>query len=286
MTDRELALFLHESSLAGGVDFHLHSNFSDGYQSPEELVAEVFEKELTAFSLTDHDNMDGIPRARKAVSGRVRFIPGVELSSRFEDQEIHILGYFTEDQPAGMMEYLDLQVRERVERNLAMIHKLNQLGYAIRPEDLASYGNDKTLPGRVHMALWLVEHGGLHSIGEAFARLLKEGAPAFVYRKRHLAGETIRLIRESGGVAVIAHPQQYGWCDLPDSRTPRLFRERLSRLKAAGLSGIECFHGQATGKESAFMQELALEAGLICTAGSDSHGRAETHTAMYDGRSL
>lgn len=291
VTPLSLSLFLDEASRRGGVDFHLHSCFSDGAQTAEELVRSVLENGLQAFSLTDHDNIDGVPYVRKALSrlnakSDIRFIPGVEMSARFEGREVHILGYFTEDQPLILKRYLARQVRERQQRNEAMIKRLNELGYDVRYEDLSRYGGEKTLPGRVHMALWLVEHGAFSSITEAFQKLLGEGRPAFVYRERHSAKEVIRVITASNGVSVLAHPQEYGWCDherLSKEDVEQTLMARFLTLKKAGIHGLECDHGGASPQERLLMRKLCEKLSLICTAGSDSHGRDDQHAPMYRG---
>lgn len=285
--DRDLAFFLAEAVRRGGVDFHLHSSFSDGAQSPEEILDQVLDHGLWAFSLTDHDSMAGIPVIREAL-GRVPeekrplFIPGVELSAFFEGREVHILGYFKEDQPPPILAYLEDQARDRVRRNEAMVKKLRDLGYPIQPADLLAYGHRGTMIGRVHMALWLVDQAGLPSVKEAFTRLLGEGRPAFVYRDRRPVKDLVALIRQAGGLAVLAHPQEYGW--LEDSASlegKEELKRRFGLFKEAGIGGIECFHGKATREEAGVMQDLARSLDLICTAGSDSHGREDGHAPMY-----
>ena len=274
-----LSRFLDETSRRGGVDYHLHSSFSDGALTPDALVQSVIEHRLFAFSLTDHDTIDGIPHVRQALSKTAQdwtviFIAGVEMSARFDDREVHILGYFTEDRPPSLTQYLACQVKERRIRNEAMIHRLNTLGYNMRYEELSRFGGEKTLPGRVHMALWLVENGDFPNIESAFRELLGEGKPAFVYRRRHDAKEVIEVIHNSGGVSVLAHPQEYGWRD---------FSKHFKSLKDMGIQGIECFHGSATAEQSQLMTAIAAELSLICTAGSDSHGRDDQHASMYYG---
>lgn len=291
MADRSLASFLHRESLAGGVDFHLHSSFSDGVQTPGQLVREAIEKKLRAFSLTDHDSMAGIPAVREAMEGQPdpalpHFVPGVECSARFEGQEIHVLGYFTQDCPPAMAAFLAVAVEERARRNQAMIERLQALGYGIRPEDLVREEEGYEVSGRVHLALWLVRNAGFLSISQAFRELLGEGKPAYVPRQRRSAEEIVSVIEASGGVAVLAHPQQYGWCSGQDAGAIlKSLRRRFLILRDAGLAGIECFHGQATPEESEWMRRTADELGMICTAGSDSHGRDDHHAPMYEGGS-
>lgn len=283
----DLASFMAHAVRQGGVDFHLHSLYSDGAQTPEELLDQALDHGLWAFSLTDHDSLEGVPLIRRALAQRPQardliFIPGVECSARFEDQEVHILGYFDQDQPPAMLAYLKGQARDRFRRNEAMMARLRDLGYPIRAEDLLTYGHARTMPGRVHMALWLVDRGYFDSVESAFQALLDEGRPAFVYRERRQVEEVAGVIRQSGGLAVLAHPQQYGWCQDPASpQTAEELVRRFSLFKEAGLIGIECFHGEATKEESALMAREAEALAMICTAGSDSHGRPGRHAPMF-----
>lgn len=283
LTDSPLAAFLSQATREGGVDFHLHSSCSDGLQSPGQLVAQAVANRLRAFALTDHDSMAGIPEARRTLKALEIpdppvLIPGVECSARYQEREVHILGYFQEDQPVAMLDYLRDLAEERQERNLAMMAKLNDLGFPVRPEDLEEYGRQGTVYGRVHMAQWLVDRAGFSSIDQAFRQLLGQEKPAFVLRKKRQVSEVAGVIRRAGGLAVLAHPQQYGWCEA--GREEELEGNFLA-MKEAGIQGIECFHGDADQREASLMQETALAVDLICTAGSDSHGREDLHAPMF-----
>jgi len=294
-----LAKFLDTSSVRGGVDFHLHSTFSDGAKTPYEIVENVIENGLKAFALTDHDTMAGIEEVvdvmrclSLSTTGENNeepfnclpvFVPGIEFSVMQDDSEIHILGYFTEYDPPGLSAYIEDQAKSRERRNMAMLEKLRSLGYDVRLDNLLCYGDEHTLPGRVHMALWLVEHGFCRSVTHAFEELLGVGKPAFVPRTRRSIRETCREIARAGGLSVIAHPQQYGWTKNPESPSTReKLCERIAQLVEEGLNGIECFHGMATPQEQRLLADVALELGLIRTAGSDCHGRPDHHAPMYD----
>jgi predicted metal-dependent phosphoesterase TrpH len=294
-----LADFLDTSSIMGGVDFHLHSTYSDGAETPFEVVATVVENGLKAFALTDHDTMAGTGEIVEALTQLGQssqceehgnstdnlplFVPGIEFSVMQDDCEIHILGYFTEYDPPGLSVYIEEQAKSRERRNHAMLEKLRSLGYDIRLDDLMHYGEEHTLPGRVHMALWLVEHGFFRSVNHAFQELLGVGKPAFIPRTRRSVGETCREIARAGGLSVIAHPHLYGWTDNPElSSTREKLRERIVQLAEEGLTGIECFHGKATPEEQRLLADIASEFGMIRTAGSDCHGRTDHHAPMYD----
>lgn len=290
MTESSLLDYLHQATCGGGVDFHLHSNYSDGSQSPRELVCQVMANRLRAFALTDHDSMAGIPAVRAALrdlGAQARFIAGVECSARFEEQEIHVLGYFAQDQPPAMLDFLKEAVLERQERNLRMIERLNALGYGISPRDLAGPQGEERVEGRAHMALWLVQHAGFPSMASAFEQVLNEGRPAFVPRKRRNLEDLTAVILKAGGVTVLAHPQQYGWCACPsDPQACRMLSRRFAAARDRGVQGIECFHGGASPEQSAMMRTAASGLAMICTAGSDSHGRDDLHTPMYDHESV
>ncbi len=298
--DRDLlADFLDTSSIMGGVDFHLHSTYSDGAETPFEVVANVVKNGLKAFALTDHDTMAGTGEIVESLKqlGRLSqcedrgssvnypplFVPGIEFSVMQDDCEIHILGYFTEYDPPGLSAYIEEQAKSRERRNHAMLEKLRSLGYDIRLDDLMHYGEENTRPGRVHMALWLVEHGFCRSVTHAFQELLGDGKPAFIPRTRRSVRETCREIARAGGLSVIAHPHLYGWTDNPGSpSTRKKLRERIVQLAEEGLTGIECFHGKATPEEQRLLADIASEFGMIRTAGSDCHGRTDHHAPMYD----
>ncbi|NLB50288.1 MAG: PHP domain-containing protein [Clostridiaceae bacterium] len=291
MTDIPLARFLHEASLSGGVDFHLHSYFSDGAQSPAQLVRQVSTNKLKAFALTDHDSMAGIPGVRDEMDrlsspGLPRFVPGVECSAQFQGREVHVLGYFTEDNPADLQAYLQELAWEREDRNRRMLARLNQLGYAIQAADLADEADASSIKGRVHMALWLVREGGFATILDAFHQLLAEGKPAYIPRQRRSVEEVAEVFKRSGGLAVLAHPQLYGWCDDPDEgKVLSELQVHFEALRGKGIEGIECFHGQSSSRQSQLMFKVAAGLDLICTAGSDSHGRDDQHAEMYHGES-
>jgi predicted metal-dependent phosphoesterase TrpH len=302
--DRSLATFLDDATRLGGVDLHLHSCFSDGKPTPATLAEQACRHRLRVFALTDHDTVDGNARVRAALERAgarvlpwtdgpaedgIVFIPGVECSTSdtFDGTavEIHILGYFTEDAPPRMDAYLARQRARRETRNRAMLQKMSDhFGVEVTFEDLARFAGKGAVLGRNHMALWLVDRGHCATTQEAFDTFLKPGRPFYVPRTRERVEAACDAIGEAGGVAVLAHPNEYkGWVDdLSASGRARL-RERFERMRAYGIRGIECFHGMATPAQSRAMVKLARDLGLIVTAGSDSHGRPNdaVHAAMY-----
>ncbi len=281
----DLALLLDRLTLAGGVDLHLHSTCSDGAKTPQEVGRAAVVHGLRAFAVTDHDPMAGVVDAKEEAGDDILFFPGIEFSAVDCGEEVHILGYFPQLHVPEVEAYLEERRRDRRDRNDRMLDKLRALGYPINKKALAAYGGKGNASiGRVHMALWLVDHGEFNSVPDAFRALLSEGKPAYIARPRHLISEVTDVIKKARGVAVLAHPAQYGWCRFPDYASTRTrLRERLLQCKKAGIDGVECFHGEASEEERRLLFDVTTELGLLRTAGSDDHGRIDTHAPMFFG---
>lgn len=269
---------------AGDCDLHLHTNCSDGSDTPQELVDRVLGSGLTAFAITDHDNLAGLAPARQWLDKRldgsgsqVRFVPGVELSVQ-EDRELHLLGLFPRGGTEVIEQYLTVQRQTRNIRNQQMIKRLQELGYAISQDDFDSSG-DGTL-GRLQVAILLRDQGYFPSIDKAFEELLVYGRPAYVERHKPTAAEAIWLIRKAGGVAVLAHPALYRWCSGQPLVSARLL-EQLEKLQSAGLQGVEAFHGEASAALQSEISAAACALGLIRTCGSDDHGSNKATILLY-----
>ncbi|MDL2206647.1 PHP domain-containing protein [Eubacteriales bacterium OttesenSCG-928-N13] len=244
------------------VDLHMHSSASDGIDAPGELVALLKRTGITDFALTDHDTLMGLPAAREAANVYgLRMIDGVELSCGIQ-VEVHILGYGMK-RPELMQSTLARLQRQRHERVDRMLERLDQAGIHLEVGDLpiASGG----APGRVHMARALVDHGYASSVNQAFQRYLVPGKPGYVERQKLTPEQGIQLIRESGGIAVLAHPGII-------QADPALLPERIDVLMKMGLGGIEVHHPRHTPTQIQRFTHLAKQRGLIITGGSDSHG--------------
>lgn len=273
-----------------GSDFHLHSTASDGTRTPVELVDKVLSQKLKAFALTDHDTLAGIPVVERYLKEKrdegetlPRFLPGVELSVHFDEQEIHLLAYFPDGNLSSMTVFLERQRRARVRRNLEILAKLEQMGYAISREDIPASRDEDASWGRLHIAEALVKKGYFEKIGHAFHDVLSVGRPAYVDRQKVRLEEAVHEVKAGGGITVVAHPQKYGWC--PDSDTnlvnPILIRKCRALLRA-GVDGIEAGHGDASSNQRDQMLTAARAFRMIYTAGSDDHGATTPHRAMYD----
>ena len=248
------------------ADLHVHTTHSDGRMTPEEVVAYARRKNLQAIAITDHDNITGIKQAIKAAEKlEIEIVPGVELSTLWEGQEIHILGYWMNVDDPQLHQLLEKQRGVRHLRNRKMIEKLQELGISITLEEVIARkkNDDKRTVGRPHIAEVLIAKGVVQSMEEAFDKYLGKGGLAYLTPDRISTIEAIKQIQHNGGVAVIAHPGLYNM----DHVIPLLVEE--------GLAGIEIRHPDHTEEDEERYKELAKRYGLIMTAGSDFHGERD-----------
>ena len=242
------------------ADLHLHTNFSDGTYTPEELAGRARELRLAAVALTDHDTVEGCARMAAACElAGLEFIPATELTAEVDGNELHLLGYFVDTENPRLLEEMARFQRVRQNRIREMVARLNQLNIPLRADAVFAIANCHS-PGRPHVARALVMGGFCSSLDEAFERFLKKNRPAWVPKFKISAVDAIELIHQADGLAVIAHPG----LNRADEIIPGLIR--------SGLDGVECFHTKHTATASAHYVRMAKELGLLITGGSDCHG--------------
>ena len=245
------------------ADLHLHSHYSDGTFTPEEIVARGQKQGLGALALTDHDTVEGCALMTiECAKAGIEFVVGTELTSEHKDHELHILAYFVDPQNERLLREIGKFQIVRQERIRYMVAKINALGVPLKAEDVFALANCKS-PGRPHVARTLVRHGQCRTLDEAFERFLKKGRPAWVPKAKMSALEAIELIHQAGGLAVLAHPG----LNRNDNAIPDLV--------AAGLDGIECFHTKHPPATSQHYLVLAEKHNLLITGGSDCHGMSK-----------
>jgi hypothetical protein len=242
------------------ADLHLHTHFSDGTYSPEELAEHARRQGLAAIALTDHDTVEGCARAAAACAERgIEFLTGTELTAELEDCELHLLGYGVDPEHPGLLRELARFQRGRSNRIHEMVARLNQQRVPLLAEAVFRLANCRS-PGRPHVARALVQEGFCQTVDEAFERFLKKHRPAWVPKVRMSAVEGTALIRAAGGVAVMAHPAL--------NHADRL----IPLLVDAGLDGLECWHTKHSAAASQHYLALARQYRLLPTGGSDCHG--------------
>jgi hypothetical protein len=242
------------------ADLHLHTKFSDGTYTPEELTAEAKRCGLAAVALTDHDTIEGCARMATACrEAGIEFIPASELTAEQDGEELHLLGYFLNVEHPRLLSELAKFQAVRQERIREMVARINQLNIPLQAEAVFTLANCRA-PGRPHVARALVQAGLCRNLDEAFERFLRKGRPAWVPKYRISAADAIALIHEAGGLAVLAHPG----LNKSDDVIPALVQ--------AGLDGIECFHTKHSTLMGEHYLEIADHHHLLVTGGSDCHG--------------
>jgi predicted metal-dependent phosphoesterase TrpH len=242
------------------ADLHLHTQFSDGTFTPEELVLRAQNAGLACIALTDHDTVEGCARAAAACADvKMEFISGAELTAEHEDTEVHILGYFLDTQNRVLLDRIGKFQAVRQNRIREMCAALNQLGIPLKAEAVFALANCKS-PGRPHVARALVKEKLIGNLDEAFEKYLKKGRPAWVPKTKMSALEGVELIHQAGGLAVMAHPGL--------NRTDDI----IPGLVKAGLDGIECFHTKHSTVMAERYLEIAEKYDQLVTGGSDCHG--------------
>jgi predicted metal-dependent phosphoesterase TrpH len=244
----------------GKADLHLHTLYSDGALPPRDLLQQARQAGLTTISITDHDNTGALQEALEhgALLG-VAVIPGVELSTTVDGQDIHLLGYFIDPGNTTLQEHLALFRAERYRRAERIVRKLNELKVPLSFEAVQVRAGRGSI-GRPHIAGALVEEGFIDSYQEAFSRYLGFGRPAYERKYQVSPRDAIRLVAEAGGLSFIAHPG-----NAIDERV-------LLALIKEGVDGIEVVHPSHSEERTAYYRGIAEEYFLLASGGSDFHG--------------
>ena len=243
------------------VDLHLHTTASDGRLSPTELVNLLGERGLRIAAITDHDSTEGLTEAyeAKARFPHLSLIPGIELSTEAGDSEIHVLGYFLNWQDQEFQQVLSGFRKGRVGRGQAMVERLGELGLPVEWERVLHFAGDGAV-GRPHIALAMVERGYVPGVREAFDLYLGRDGPAYVDRQKLSPEDAVGIIRGVGGAAVLAHPSYVNNLE-----------GHLSRMKQAGLAGMEVYYSNYSPTLVKQLRETARSFDLLPCGGSDYH---------------
>lgn len=251
--------------ISGGIDLHAHSSVSDGTETPAELVRAAAEQGLAAVALTDHDSTAGWAEASAAVRGTgMILIPGMELSTRVGLNSVHMLGYLFDPANEALVAETDRLRDDRLHRAERMVQRIG-LDYDLAWSDVLAQATEGATLGRPHIADALVAKGYAHDRSAAFAGILHWRSGYYEPHDAPSPLTGVRLIREAGGVPVLAHPATRG-------REANLPLTHLLELIEAGLGGVEIGHRENTEAGRQTLRELADRYDLIVTGSSDYHG--------------
>ena len=250
----------------GLVDLHLHSTFSDGTCTPEEIVELAAEAGLAAAVLTDHDTMEGTPRFLAAArAAGIRSLAGMEISADVPHRTVHLLAYGCDPAEPRLAAAMERVRGGRAERNARILAKLAELGCPITMDEVRAEAGNAEVVGRPHVAAALVRRGFAQDRTDAFRRFLGRGAPAYAERYRLPPEEALELVAGAGGIVSLAHPASTGY-------NPAELRRFVGRLAERGLAGIECLYTGYLPNQVEEYVGLAREFGLAVTGGTDFHG--------------
>ena len=257
------------------IDLHIHTTASDGTVTPAGVVELAHEMGLAAIAVTDHDTASGYAEAAAAGAALgVEVVPGIEISTKFRSA-VHILGYYIDPQSEHLGKVLDWMVNDRNERNRKIVAMMAADGLPVSYEQMQQrFG---AVVGRPHFAELLVEYGLARDVKDAFARYVDKGQKYYVGRQFLSIEKSIEIIRDAGGVPVLAHPFQYR---LDDAQ----LRELIEHCLKSGLQGMECRYSGYTAEQTAYLEALAEEYGLVKTGGSDFHGEVKPRISLGTGK--
>lgn len=242
------------------ADLHLHSHFSDGTFSPEEIARRASDLGLRALALTDHDTIDGWEQMQQHCEHYgIRWVPGIELSTRHQGEEVHLLGYFLHMALCTLKTKLLEFQKRRQQRVRQMVQSLTEHGIDWDAEAVLA-GIQCDAPGRPHVARALVAHGVVSNVSNAFRKYLREGKPGWVASEYPTTSEMIRAVHADRGMAVLAHPGL------------GVSNESVVDLVSQGIDGLEVYHTAHKPSLVKKYRHFATKYQLVATGGSDCHG--------------
>ncbi len=243
------------------IDLHTHTTASDGLLPPAQLVHEANRRGIGVLGITDHDTLDGLAGAEAAARGTpITLVPGVELSTTIPGPEIHILGYFVDQDDARFTERLAALASDRVSRITNVVRLLNDAGYPVDIDAILAQADEGSI-GRPHVARALIELGAATDMNDAFSRFLRRGTAGWAPRSPFTAEEAVQMLLDNGAVPVLAHPF-----------STRDVEGTVGRLVPAGLRGLEVYYGEYDAIQQLELLGVAQRYGLVPTGGSDFHG--------------
>jgi 3',5'-nucleoside bisphosphate phosphatase len=257
------------------IDLHTHTTASDGIYSPRDLIDLAIRSGVVAMAITDHDTVDGLPEAIEyAASVGFKLYPGVEFSIDYDEGSFHLLGLNIDYTNERLKKTVRDLADHRATRAYRIIDDLKKHGIDIPIDEVIRVAGDGSM-GRPHIARVMVDHGYASNIREIFQKYLVKGKPGYVKKVRIRFEDAIGLIRECGGLAVVAHPISL------ECRDMVAFEELLEGFVRTGVEGLEAFASMHTVEQATEFSEIALKHNLLLTGGSDFHGDKDETIGNY-----
>ena len=250
------------------IDLHMHTDYSDGACTADEVLEMVRASGISAFSITDHDTLDGYRHARAAIKpDDPELITGVELSVLINEDDVHVLAYLFDPNDKPLNEALEMFQRKRHVRGQQIVEKLRELGVDVA-FDAVTETADGSVIGRPHVAETLHRLNKVGSYQEAFDKFIGRRGPAYVPKVLLAPQDAIDMVHNAGGVTILAHP-------IIDDMA-----KHIPLLSEMGLDGIEVRHSNHSAEQTARLERIAARNRLVVSGGSDFHGREGRHGAI------
>ena len=250
------------------VDLHTHTTFSDGALEPKELLDLAKKKNIDVIGITDHDTIDGLSEAiRYGKTIGIEVVPGLEISTDIEGQEVHLLGYYINYKDPELKKYLNFFRKERLERAKRILRKLENIGLTLNLSDVQELAQNSPIC-RPHIAKAMVKAGIVKDFYTAFNKYIGDTGPA-CEKKIHVSPQSaIKIINDAGGLAFIAHPG-------------RMKESILTSLINLGIDGIEVIHSSHKKNQQKFYRGIVNQYCLLESGGSDFHGGPRNDTENF-----
>lgn len=247
------------------ADLHIHTTFSDGLYTPEQIIAQARASGITALAITDHDNIQAYDRASRTIHSRhldLQLIRGVEIDTDYKGRDVHVLGYHFDPENRALLQAMTWTRVGRIARIRKIIEKVNGLGYPLTFAEVRQEANGSKSLGRPHIARVLVKKGLFSHTQAVFDALIASGRPAYCRQVKLLPQEAVALLHGAGGLAVLAHPAEI--------RNPELAEELLDTVP---FDGLEVWHPSVLQEQPHHdWLQTARDHGLLTSGGSDLHG--------------
>ena len=244
------------------IDMHIHTTASDGMLTPEEVVDWAVKKKIQAIAITDHDTISGVAKAIQYSKIYRNFvvIPGIEISCSYNDEDVHILGYFIDYKSPELKYMVDKFKIHRENRGEKIVKKLKEIGLHIEYKEVKKITPNNVV-GRPHIARVLIAKGYVDNMNEAFDKYLKKGTIGYVKKYKFSIKEAIDLIHNVNGIAILAHPGLLKK------------EETFKNIIKMNIDGLEIYHSKHSERQKNEYEKIAVENNLLITGGSDCHGR-------------
>lgn len=261
------------------IDLHIHTTYSDGSFSPQQVVDTALECNLDVIALTDHDNILSHKIAMDYVKEKkydIEIIPGVEINTIYKGYEVHILGYYMDTTNSDFQALLNSQQQARINQTNSIVELLNKkAGIRVKFDDIKALVAQGGSIGRPHIARAITNAGGTANVMEAYSKYINDSSPVYVTRKTVTPHDAVEIINDAGGIPVFAHP-----IDVDISE------QLIKELVSFGLRGVEAYHRKHSPAVVEYFSSLAEKFGLIITGGSDFHAPSVNHGSILMGKNF